>query len=334
MNYRQLGRSGLRVSEFCLGAMTFGRETSEEDSRAILNRFVEAGGNFIDTADVYTKGRSEEILGEWLGTQNRDRLVIATKVRFRTEKGTNGTGLSRKHILASVENSLRRLKTDFIDLYQIHFWDELTPLEETLSTLDALVKAGKVRYLGASNVAGYQLQRAIDLSRANGWEAFTSLQPLYNLLDRSIEWEILPVCKHEGVGVIPWSPLRGGWLSGKYRRGMSAPPTGTRLEDADKFGWSERWEVYATERTWNIIDTLLAVAEELGKTPAQVALNWVLNRPEVTAPIIGIRTLEQLENNLAASGWKIPDELNARLHQASDQLLPYPYEWMRDWVNT
>lgn len=334
MNYRQLGRSGLRVSEFCLGAMTFGRETSEEDSRAILNRFVEAGGNFIDTADVYTKGRSEEILGDWLETQNRDSLVIATKVRFRTEKGTNGTGLSRKHILASVENSLRRLKTDFIDLYQIHFWDELTPLEETLSTLDALVKAGKVRYLGASNIAGYQLQRAIDLSRANGWEAFSSLQPLYNLLDRSIEWEILPVCKHEGVGVIPWSPLRGGWLSGKYRRGMSAPPTGTRLEDADKFGWSERWEVYATERTWTIIDTLLAVAEELGKTPAQVALNWVLNRPEVTAPIIGIRTLEQLENNLAASGWKIPEELNVRLQQASDQTLPYPYEWMRDWVNT
>lgn len=334
MNYRQLGRSGLRVSEFCLGAMTFGRETSEEDSRAILNRFVEAGGNFIDTADVYTKGRSEEILGDWLETQNRDSLVIATKVRFRTEKGTNGTGLSRKHILASVENSLRRLKTDFIDLYQIHFWDELTPLEETLSTLDALVKAGKVRYLGASNIAGYQLQRAIDLSRANGWEAFSSLQPLYNLLDRSIEWEILPVCKHEGVGVIPWSPLRGGWLSGKYRRGMSAPPTGTRLEDADKFGWSERWEVYATERTWTIIDTLLSVAEELGKTPAQVALNWVLNRPEVTAPIIGIRTLEQLENNLAASGWKIPEELNVRLQQASDQTLPYPYEWMRDWVNT
>lgn len=334
MNYRQLGRSGLRVSEFCLGAMTFGRETSEEDSRAILNRFVEAGGNFIDTADVYTKGRSEEILGDWLETQNRDSLVIATKVRFRTEKGTNGTGLSRKHILASVENSLRRLKTDFIDLYQIHFWDELTPLEETLSTLDALVKAGKVRYLGASNIAGYQLQRAIDLSRANGWEAFSSLQPLYNLLDRSIEWEILPVCKHEGVGVIPWSPLRGGWLSGKYRRGMSAPPTGTRLEDADKFGWSERWEVYATERTWTIIDTLLSVAEELGKTPAQVALNWVLNRPEVTAPIIGIRTLEQLENNLAASGCKIPEELNVRLQQASDQTLPYPYEWMRDWVNT
>ena len=327
MNYRQMGRTGLRVSELCLGAMTFGRETTEEDSFKILNRFIEAGGNFIDTADVYTDGMSEEILGRWLRDKNRDDFVIATKVRFRTGPGTNDIGLSRKHILAGVENSLRRLGTETIDIYQIHMWDPATPLDETLGTLDSLVKSGKVCYLGASNVAGYQLQKAIDLSRANGWESFTCLQPLYNLLDRSIEWELLPVCRNEGVGVIPWSPLRGGWLSGKYRRGMSAPPAGTRIEDAEKHGWSERWSEYATDRTWDVIDTLLAVAEEVGKTPAQVALNWVLNHPGITAPIIGVRTMAHLEDNLGAAGWALSDGQMARLNQASATPLPYPYNF-------
>lgn len=240
MIYRQMGKTGLRVSELCLGAMTFGRETTEADSVQILDRFVEAGGNFIDTADVYSAGISEEILGRWLKGKNRSDFVIATKVRFGMGPGTNDIGLSRKHILDGVENSLRRLGTDFIDIYQIHKWDRATPIEESLSALNSLVQAGKVRYLGASNVAGYQLQKSIDLSRAKGWEPFTCLQPLYNLLDRSIEWELLPVCESEGVGVIPWSPLRGGWLSGKYHRGMSAPPSETRISDADKHNWSER----------------------------------------------------------------------------------------------
>jgi len=327
MNYRQMGRTGLRVSELCLGAMTFGRETTEEDSFKILDRFIEAGGNFIDTADVYTAGVSEEILGRWLKGKNRDDFVLATKVRFRTGPGTNDIGLSRKHILAGVENSLRRLGTETIDIYQIHMWDPASPLDETLGALDSLVKTGKVRYLGASNVAGYQLQKAIDLSRANGWEPFTCLQPLYNLLDRSIEWELLPVCRNEGVGVIPWSPLRGGWLSGKYRRGMSAPPTGTRIEDAEKHGWGERWSEYATDRTWDVIDTLLAVAEENGKTPAQVALNWVLNRPGITSPIIGVRTMAHLEDNLGAAGWTLSDEQMKRLNQVSATPLPYPYNF-------
>jgi len=325
MNYRQMGRTGLRVSELCLGAMTFGRETTEEDSVKILERFVDVGGNFIDTADVYTDGTSEEILGRWLQGKNRDDWVIATKVRFSTGPGTNDIGLSRKHILSGIENSLRRLGTDYVDLYQIHMWDADTPIGETLETLNSLVRAGKVRYLGASNVAGYQLQRAIDLSRVRGWEPFTCLQPLYNLLDRSIEWEILPVCRDEGVGVIPWSPLRGGWLSGKYRRGMSAPPAGTRIEDAEKKGWSERWSEYATERTWTVIDALLAVAAEVGKTPAQVALNWVLNHPGVTAPIIGVRTMTHLEDNLGAMGWTLSEEQTGRLNQASDVQKPYPY---------
>jgi aryl-alcohol dehydrogenase-like predicted oxidoreductase len=327
MNNHQMGRTGLRVSELCLGAMTFGRETGEEDSGKILDRFVEAGGNFIDTADVYSAGKSEEILGRWLKGRHRDDLVLATKVRFRTGPGTNEIGLSRKHILAGVENSLRRLGTAYLDIFQIHMWDPLTPLEETLDALNSLVQAGKVRYLGASNVAGYQLQRAIDLSRRNGWEPFTCLQPLYNLLDRSAEWELLAVCRDEGVGVIPWSPLRGGWLSGKYRRGMSAPPAGTRVEDAENQGWSERWSEYATDRTWNVVDALLAVAQETGKTPAQVALNWVLNRPAITAPIIGVRTMAHLEDNLGATGWALSEEQMGRLNQVSDVPLPYPYSF-------
>ncbi|MFN8597766.1 MAG: aldo/keto reductase [Anaerolineae bacterium] len=330
MDYRQMGRTGLRVSELCLGAMTFGRETSEADSFNILDRFVEAGGNFIDTADVYGKGTSETILGRWLKDKPRDSFVIATKVRFRTGPGTNDIGLSRKHILAGIDHSLRRLGTDYVDLYQIHQWDAATPLEETLEALNSLVKIGKVRYLGASNVAGYQLQKAIDLSRARGWEPFACLQPLYNLLDRAIEWELLRVCRAEGVGVIPWSPLRGGWLSGKYRRGMTEPPAGTRVEDATQHGWSERWSEYANDRTWNVIDALLAVAAECGKTPAQVALNWVLNRPGVTAPIIGVRTLAHLEDNLGAIGWRLSAEQLSRLNQASDLPLPYPYDWLAE----
>jgi aryl-alcohol dehydrogenase-like predicted oxidoreductase len=330
MQYRYLGRTGLKVSELCLGAMTFGRESSEEVSFQMLNRFVEAGGNFIDTADVYSQGVSEEILGRWLKDKRRDDFAIATKVRFPMGPGPNDVGLSRKHILAAAEASLRRLNTSYIDLYQVHMWDPGTPLEETLAALNYLVDSGKVRYLGASNYAGYQLQKAIDLSRQQGWEPFSCLQPLYNLLDRSIEWEILPVCEAEGVGVIPWSPLRGGWLSGKYRRGMTAPPPDTRIEEAAKQGWSESWEAYANERTWQIIDALCAVAVETQKTPAQVALNWLLNRPAVTAPIIGARTLAHLEDNLGATGWRLTVEQMARLNQAGETTLPYPYESLAD----
>jgi aryl-alcohol dehydrogenase-like predicted oxidoreductase len=328
MNHRFLGKTGLRVSEFCLGAMTFGRETDEETSRQIMHRFVEAGGNFIDTADVYSGGISEEIVGRWLKDTSRDDLVIATKVRFPMGEGPNDAGLSRKHILAGVENSLRRLGTDYIDLYQVHAWDPLTPLAETLSTLHGLVQSGKVRYLGASNFAAWQLQKAIDLSRQMGWEPFSSLQPLYNLLDRSLEWELVPVCKNEGLGIIPWSPLRGGWLSGKYRRGMAAPPSGTRVEIAEEQGWSESWSAYNTERTWTVVDTLLAVAEEVEKTPAQVALNWLLQRPGVTAPILGVRTMAHLEDNMAATGWVLSEDQMARLTQAGEVRLPYPYDFL------
>jgi aryl-alcohol dehydrogenase-like predicted oxidoreductase len=326
MDYRYLGKTGLKVSELCLGAMTFGRETTEEVSHQILDRFAEAGGNFIDTANVYTRGVSEEILGRWLKGKSRDHFVVATKVRFPMGEGPNDMGLSRKHILTAVEASLRRLDTDYIDLYQVHGWDGATPLEETLSTLDSLVGSGVVRYLGASNFSGWQLQKAVDVSRHMGWEPFVCLQPLYNLLDRQLELELLPVCENEGLGVIPWSPLRGGWLTGRYRRGMKAPPEGTRVQAATERGWSEAWEAYDNERTWSVLDELFAVAEEAGKTPAQVALNWLLQRPGVTAPIIGARTLEHLESNLGASGWSLSDEQMNRLNRVSEQPLPiYPH---------
>jgi aryl-alcohol dehydrogenase-like predicted oxidoreductase len=326
MEYRYLGATGLKVSELCLGAMTFGRESSEEISRQILDRFVEAGGNFIDTADVYSRGASEAVVGRWLAGKRRDDLVIATKVRFPMGEGPNEVGLSRKHILAGVDQSLRRLGTDYIDLYQVHCWDHTTPLEETLSTLNSLVQSGKVRYIGASNYAGWQLQKAIDLSRRMGWEPFVCLQPQYNLLCRSTEWELLPVCQNEGLGVIPWSPLRGGWLSGKYRRGMTEPPTGTRVAIAEEQGWSESWSAYNNERTWRLLDVLFAVAEEAGKSPAQVAINWLLRQPGVTAPIIGARSVEQLETNLASAGWQLGEQALGRLDRASAIETPYPYE--------
>jgi len=329
MEYRYLGRSGLKVSELCLGAMTFGRESSEEESFRMLDLFVDSGGNFIDTANVYSLGVSEEIVGKWLRGKNRDGLVMATKVRFAMGDGPNEIGLSRKHILKAVEDSLRRLGTDYIDLYQIHMWDRCTPLEVTLTTLDTLVKSGKVRYIGASNFAGWQLQKAIDLSRHLGLETFVSLQPLYNLLDRSTEWELMAVCRYEGLGIIPWSPLRGGWLSGKYQRGMNAPLSGSRVDEASKQGWSEAWDEYANEHTWDVIDCLLEVARQIGKHPAQVALRWLLQRPGVTAPIIGARKLEHLETNLGASGWSLPDELMQRLDKVSETKAPYPYHSIR-----
>lgn len=326
MRYRYLGRTGLQVSELCLGAMTFGRETTEADSFRMLDCFVEAGGNFIDTADVYSQGISEQILGRWLAGKRRDDFVIATKVRFPMGAGPNDVGLSRKHILSAVEESLRRLNTSYIDLYQVHMWDPGTPLEETLAALDQLIHQGKVRYLGASNYAGYQLQKAIDLSRQHGWEPFACLQPLYNLLDRSFEWELWPVCEAEGVAVIPWSPLRGGWLSGKYHRGMSAPLAETRIEEAGKQGWGESWDLYANERTWQVIDQVVAIAAELQKTPAQVALNWLLEKTVVTAPIMGARSLAHLEDNLGATGWSLTSDHVALLDQAGQLPLPYPYE--------
>jgi aryl-alcohol dehydrogenase-like predicted oxidoreductase len=326
MDYRFLGRTGMKVSELCLGAMTFGRETPDEESFRMLDRFAEAGGNFIDSANVYSRGTSEEITGKWLKKQQRQDFVIATKVRFPMGEGPNEVGLSRKHILDAVEASLRHLHTDYIDLYQVHAWDSATPLEETLATLDRLVQDGKVRYIGVSNFAAWQLQKAIDLSKMHGWEAFVCLQPLYNLLDREVEWELAPVCLSEGVGMIPWSPLRGGWLSGKYQRGMEAPISGTRVEDATKNNWGEAWDKYNNERTWNVLDALQLAAIRTGKHPAQVALRWLLQKPGVTAPIIGARTMDHLETNLGATGWTLECEDMDTLDAVSVKDPPYPVD--------
>lgn len=325
MEYRFFGKSGLKVSALALGAMTFGRELDEAESHAILDHFVEAGGNFIDTADVYSQGGSETIIGTWLKKQNRDDLVIATKVRYGMG-GVNKIGLSRKHIIASVDASLRRLQTDYIDLYQVHCWDAATPLEETLSTLDGLVRSGKVRYIGASNYSGWQLQKAIDLSKANGWEVFSSLQPQYNLLCRQTEWELIPVSLNEGLAVLPWSPLRGGWLSGKFYRGMEAPPPDSRVAFAVEKGWGESWPAYNNEHTWKVIDALHAVSKEVDRLPANVAVRWLLQKPGVTSPIIGVRSLEQLKSAFGALGWTLSAEHMALLDEASAVELPYPYE--------
>lgn len=328
MQIRYLGNSGLKVSAMALGTMTFGREATEADSHKMLDVYQDRGGNFLDSANVYSDGESERIVGNWLKSKDRDDLVVATKVRFSANLAPNRVGLSRKHIMSAVEQSLKNLRTDYIDLYQTHCWDEGTPLEESLSTLDLLVRQGKVRYLGASNISGWQLQRALDLADMRGWHKYVSLQPLYNLLDRELEWELVPLCRANGLGIIPWSPLRGGWLSGKFKRGMQAPAEGSRIEKAEAEGWSETWSAYNTEATWAVVDAVHEIAAETGASPAQVALSWVMNRPGVTAPIVGARTLDQLKDNLGAAELKLSQEQRDRLTEVSEKRLPYPYDFI------
>jgi aryl-alcohol dehydrogenase-like predicted oxidoreductase len=330
MQYRFMGRTGLKVSELCLGTQTFGWGADEPTAHALADRFVEAGGNFLDTSNIYNEGQSETMLGSWLKSRgNRSQLVIASKVFFPAGEGPNDTGLSRKHIFEQIDASLRRLQTDYVDLYQMHCWDASTPLEETLRALDDVVRAGKVRYLGASNYTASQLARAIMLSDRYGWVRFDCLQPEYSLLVRSTEWELLPLCRSEGIGVIAWSPLAGGWLTGKYRRGQP-PPSGSRVGRADR--WDDLPEQRETEQTWQIIDALVEISQSLGKTPAQIALNWLLQQPGVTAPIMGARTLPQLEDNLASVGWALSaDELDT-LNAASQIPLPSPYNFIAKYT--
>ncbi|MFD5892969.1 aldo/keto reductase [Streptomyces sp. NPDC060366] len=327
MKQRTLGRTGLRVSELCLGTMTFVKG-DEAGAHRILDTFTEAGGTFLDTADAYGQGVSEEVLGGWLKGRDRDGLVVATKVALPMGGGPNDAGLSRKHIIASVEASLRRLGTDYIDLYQTHVWDFKTPIEETLGTLDTLVKSGKVRYLGASNVSPGQLQRALDVADRRGWAPYVCLQPIYNLLAREVEWELLPQSEAAGVGVIPYSPLQGGWLTGKYRRGMTSVPPGSRESHGD----GESWRGRDNEETWRVVETVQAIADETEHTPSQVALRWLLDRPGVTAPIIGARTHDQLTDNLGAVGWELTEAQTARLDEASARPLPYPYNVLSRFV--
>lgn len=326
MHYRFLGRTGLKVSEICLGTQTFGWGADEAMAHRLADQFVAGGGNFFDTSNIYNQGQSELMLGSWLKQRgHRSRVVVATKVFFPTGDGPNDTGLSRKHILDQIDASLRRLQTDYVDLYQTHCYDASTPLEETLRALDDLVRAGKVRYIGASNYAPSQLMRAIMLSAQHGWARFDCLQPEYSLLVRSTEWELLPLCRAEGVGVICWSPLAGGWLTGKYRRDQPPPPD-SRVGRADR--WDDLPEQRETEHTWRIVDALLEIAAARGKTPAQVALNWLLQQPGVTAPIIGARTPAQLEDNLGGAGWALTTDEVSHLDQASAIPLPSPYSFI------
>jgi aryl-alcohol dehydrogenase-like predicted oxidoreductase len=330
MEFRPLGLSGTQVTSLCLGTMTFGKETAEDDAHAILDHYVEAGGNFIDTADVYQAGVSEEFIGRWLGKSRRDDLVIATKVRFPMGDDPNEAGLSRRWINQAVDNSLRRLNIDCIDLYQAHCWDPLTPLEETLDAFDVLVRAGKVRYVGVSNFTGWQLQRAALLAQVNGQAPIVTLQPQYNLLAREIEWELVELCLEEGIGLLPWSPLGGGWLTGKYKR--EERPTGaTRLGEDPERG-VEAYDKRNTERTWSVLEVIDKIVANRGGhdvTHSQVALNWVTNRPGVSSTILGVRTIEQLEDNLASTTWELSSDEIGELAEASDPGKPgYPYGYI------
>jgi aryl-alcohol dehydrogenase-like predicted oxidoreductase len=323
-----LGRTGVRVTELCLGTMTFGREIPEKPSRALLDRYLDAGGNFVDTADVYGGGASEEILGRALGAR-RDQIVLATKFRMQIGEGVNTGGGSRRHIREAVEASLRRLRTDHIDLYQIHCWDSRAALEETVSTLHDLVREGKVLYVGASNFTAWQLAKALGLAALHHWEPFISLQPQYSLATRDIERELLPLSRAEGLAVLPWSPLGGGLLTGKYRRG-EAPPTDSRAGDRTPSSFLMR-ERLKEERNFSVMEAVAKVAADAGRSPAQIALNWVLHREGVTAPIVGARTMEQLEDNLGAAAWRLDPDQERILDDASAIELGYPYDFI-DWI--
>jgi aryl-alcohol dehydrogenase-like predicted oxidoreductase len=328
VEYRTLGSSGCAVSTLTLGTMTFGRETDEEVSHAQLDRFLDVGGTLVDTADVYTDGASEEIIGRWLGKQPpgvRERVVLATKGRFPMGEGPNGVGLSRRHLTDALHASLRRLGVDTIDLYQLHAHDSWTPIEETLRFLDDAVRAGKIHYVGLSNFLGYQLQRAVDVAEHRNLTVPVTLQPQYNLLVREIEWEIVPAAEANGLGLLPWSPLGGGWLTGKYRQD-ERPAGSTRLGENPDQGMEAYGRRSDAQRTWDVVEAVRAVAEGRGASMAQVALAWLVDRPAVTSVILGARTLEQLEDNLGAAGLHLSAEETARLDEASDPApADYPY---------
>ena len=328
MEFRTLGRSGCAVSTLTLGTMTFGTETDEAQSHRQLDTFVEAGGSLVDTADVYSGGTSEEILGRWLADRPADvisQVVLATKGRFPMGAGPNDVGLSRRHLADALDASLRRLGVERVDLYQVHAYDPHTPLEETLRFLDDATRAGKVHYVGLSNFTGWQLQRAVDVAEFRGLTPPVTLQPQYNLLAREIEWEVIPACAANGLGLLPWSPLGGGWLTGKYTK--EERPTGTtRLGENPERGVEAYDRRSAVQRTWDVVDAVRAVAEGRGCTMAQVALAWLVDRPTVTSVILGARTVEQLQDNLGAAGLHLTDEETARLDAASDPgAADYPY---------
>lgn len=335
MEYRQMGRTGVQVSSLCLGAMTFGEPdaqsfmhgvaASEAASFAMMDRALEAGINFFDTADVYgNDGLSERVIGRWFADRERRReVVLATKCRFRMFPDKNGTGASRRRIVEAVEASLRRLQTDYIDLYQVHMQDVRTPEAEVQRALDDLVTQGKILYAGCSNYAAYRLVQSDWIADRRGQCGFATLQAQYSLAERGLEREHIPYLEQSGIGLLPWSPLAGGLLSGKYRKGEAAP-AGSRMEK-----WAERLERWDTPRNWQIVDALRAVAAEVEASPAAVALAWLLQRPTVSSVIIGVRSLEQLEDNLNAAALVLPAEAIATLDAASALEVGYPYDFMQ-----
>lgn len=331
MNYKKLGSSGLLVSDLCLGTMIFGedseRSTPADEAERMIHRFIDAGGNHIDTADVYAGGRSEEILGRAIKGK-RHQLVLATKVRFGP--GRNEEGLSRHHILEAVHGSLRRLQTDYIDLYYMHAWDPLTPIEESLRVFDELVTAGKVRYIGVSNFKAWQVMKALAVSDAHDWSRFVAGQYQYSLVTRDIEYEFTDLCLSEGIGLTPWGPLGGGFLSGKYKRGQKPTDAQEGRIAVTPNAHEEAWERRNTERNWRIVDAVGQIAENRGATYPQIALAWLRMQPAVASVIIGARTMAQLEDNLGAADIELSDEELNELDQASALHELYPYRLLKD----
>ena len=327
MQYRRLGNSGCIVSEFALGAMTFGDEADEHTSGEIIATYREAGGNFIDTADVYSQGISEEIVGRWLraNPDEAQQIVLTTKARFPMGAGPNDLGLSRRHLVRALDASLTRLQVEHIDLYQMHAWDALTPLEETLRFLDDAIRAGKIGYYGFSNFLGWQVTKAAHLARAMGVSPPITLQPQYNLLVRGIEHEIIPACIDAGIGILPWSPLGGGWLTGKYRRDQT--PTGAaRLGDNPNRGMEAYRPRNEDERTWAVIDEVARIANDRSVSMAQVSLAWLKSRPGVTSVTLGARTTSQRADNPGAGQLDLSTEEVAALDTTSTSpTTVYPY---------
>ena len=327
MEYRKLGNSGAIVTNFCLGTMTFGKESDEATSFRLMDDYVAAGGNFLDTANVYSDGVSEEIIGRWLKSKPgilRD-LVITTKGRFPMGDGPNHLGLSRKNLQEALDASLKRLQVEHIDLYQLHAFDALTPLEETLRFLDDSIRNGKIAYYGFSNFLGWQLTKAVWIAKAGNFQPPVTLQPQYNLLVRDIEHEVVPAALDANIGLLPWSPLGGGWLSGKYKRDQ-APSGATRLGENPKRGMEAFDKRNAEARTWDVIGALEDAAKARGVSMAQVALAWVAARPAVTSVILGARTTEQLADNLGAADMKLSeDEMNTLTAASEPEVSDYPY---------
>jgi aryl-alcohol dehydrogenase-like predicted oxidoreductase len=335
MQYRNLGASGVKVSSLCLGAMTFGEAdeksfmhkvgSDEATAHGVLDRALVAGINFVDTADVYGQdGLSERVLGNWLTSRGaRNKIVLATKFRFTMGEGPNRSGASRYRIVKCCEDSLRRLKTDRIDLYQIHMQDITVPEEETLRALDDLVSAGKILYIGCSNYAAYRLMNSLWLSKTQHWAKFVTLQAQYSLIVRDLEREHIPLCRENGLGVLPWSPLAGGFLTGKFERGK---PLATDVRLGAK---PERFARYDLDRNWKILDAVRAVAKETSSTPAAVSLAWLLAKPQVTSVIFGARSVEQLDANLQGAELQLSPAHIETLDKASAFDLGYPYEFIK-----